>query len=120
MPPPYTFKNLELITGGDPALDIDVLETFLTTSREYIAAMHTAHRENEHDVWQEQAHALKGGSFNIGADGLGTICADAQVQTDVPDIVRAEILQKIENEFAELEQAIIQLIDEKKRQGDFL
>ena len=113
MQPPYTFKNLELITGGNPALDIDLLETFLTTSRDYIAAMHAAHRTNDHEDWQGQAHALKGSCFNIGADYLGEICETTQFQGEIAGALRSEILQKIENEFANLEQAIFQIIKEK-------
>lgn len=117
MHPSYTFKNLELITGGDPALDIDLLETFLTTSREYIAGMHAAHLENDDDDWQRQAHELKGSCFNIGADSLGEICENAQSHMGAPAAVRLEILQKIKKEFAGLEQAIFHLIDQKKRQA---
>jgi HPt (histidine-containing phosphotransfer) domain-containing protein len=110
-----TFANLELITGGDPALDIDVLETFLTTSRDYIVALQVAHRENNNDAWQSHAHAMKGSCYNIGADSLAEICQTAQSHLNAPYDVRADILQKIENEFAVVERAAFHHIHKKKQ-----
>ena len=115
MSPSYTFENLTLIAGGNPELEIDLLETFLTVSREYIAGMQAAARANDSGAWQHQAHALKGSCLNIGADGLGDICQGASPNRMCQGHRARKILQKIESEFAGLEQAILHFIDEKRR-----
>ncbi len=111
---PDSFANLELITGGDPVLDIELLVSFLVTSREYVTNMAHAHKSDDADMWNREAHALKGGAFNLGADELGEMCQAAQSEAKSPR--RGEILEKIQKEFARLEIVIDERLREKQAQ----
>ena len=107
-------KSLELITGGDPALDVELLEAFLLTSHDYIANLRAADKANDFESWQGDAHSMKGGCFNIGIDDLGEMCRTAESQAESPSAKRQEILQNIEKEFARVEAIVLAMIKEKK------
>lgn len=112
----YSFENLTLITGGDPALEVDLLETFLLTSREYIDRLHIANDTNDPEEWKKEAHGLKGGCYNLGADDLGKICEQAQKVAQESTAARGQVLQSIENEFQKLVSFITPMIAELKGQ----
>ena len=111
---PYTFDNLKLITGGDPKLDIEILNTFLTTSRQYIDDMRLADEANDSQAWIHESHALKGACFSIGVEKLGQMCQDAQSLGEASSTLRLEALRGIENEFTIVEKMIFDMIKEKK------
>src|SRR5262245_56591445 len=111
-----SFDNMRFITGGDPVLEIDLLETFLTTSREYIAKLHAANESDDVPAWSREAHGMKGGCFNIGAEYLGEMCLVAQRQAQESRTIRTRNLQAIQDEFARLEPLVLSMIEVRHTQ----
>ena len=107
-------QNLAIITGGDPALDCDLLETFVLSSRDYLKTLQEAQAANNADLWQRTAHALKGGCFNLGINDLGALADMAQKQAQAAPPARAQILQSLNDAFAKLEPAILTLVTQRK------
>lgn len=57
--------HLQSFTDGDPQLESELLSLFLSTAETYLAKMSQALETGE--GWSATAHALKGGSANLGA-----------------------------------------------------
>jgi HPt (histidine-containing phosphotransfer) domain-containing protein len=63
--PVIDLAHLHSFTDGDPQLENELLSLFLSTAEVYLARMGQALEAGE--PWSATAHALKGGSANLGA-----------------------------------------------------
>ncbi len=108
------FDNLKLITEGDPALELDLLETFLMTTRSYLDRLCSAHKANDRESWKHELHGMKGGCLNLGVYKLGEMCQAAQQYPPETEAGRSQALQSIQNEFARMEQIVLVMIQERK------
>ena len=87
-------------SDGDIAFEREIVDNFYQTAHDVIAGLKESIRTDDHTMWVEQSHKLKGSSGFIGAEKLCTICADAQqipIETDCG--ARNVILQDIKTEF---------------------
>ena len=65
----------ELMNWGDESLVQELVEIFLTDTPPRMAAIVAAVKASDAKTLASVAHALKGGSANMGADLLAKVCA---------------------------------------------
>lgn len=77
MPKPAAvdLEHLGRYTGGDAALNAEVLELFCSQAQEIVHALEKAHGDEDVKSWREYAHALKGAARGIGAFELADLAA---------------------------------------------
>lgn len=91
--------NLHKMTGGDKALERELFDVYLGSSDECLNMMRLNQYAGQEEVWRTQAHAWKGMSLNLGADVLGKLCAEAQMNHLAPPEEKAKMLAAIEAEY---------------------
>ncbi len=95
------FSNLQEITGGDSAIEAELFQLFLTSSADCVTGLRAALADADEKAWRDHAHALKGISFNLGAEPLGEIGKKAQdefqASADAKKAMLADIEAELEN-----------------------
>jgi HPt (histidine-containing phosphotransfer) domain-containing protein len=74
--PVIDLDQLHSFTDGDPQLESELLSLFLSTAETYLAKMSEALEAGE--GWSAAAHALKGGSANLGARRVTALALAAE------------------------------------------
>jgi HPt (histidine-containing phosphotransfer) domain-containing protein len=77
---PVDLSHLDRYTGGNVALNREILALFSGQAAELLAKLHRANEEGDARGWRDHAHALKGGARGIGAFGLGELAATLEKQ----------------------------------------
>ena len=76
---PVDIDHLNRYTGGDGALNEEILQLFATQCREMMAKLESlATGEADAKSWRETTHTLKGAARGIGAFALGNAAAEAE------------------------------------------
>jgi len=81
---PVTLDNLREMTGGDKALEKELFDVYITSCETCLSALKAATESGKEEEWRTQAHAWKGMSLNLGAETLGNLCAQAQIDNLAP------------------------------------
>jgi HPt (histidine-containing phosphotransfer) domain-containing protein len=71
-------SHLARYTGGDPALNTEILRLFDSQANELVARLQTILDARDAKSWKEVTHTLKGAARGIGAFGLGDAAAAAE------------------------------------------
>ncbi len=71
-------EHLARYTGGDPALDAEVLQLFLDQSATLMRQLHSVLEARDQKNWREIVHGLKGAARGIGAFSLGDAAQAAE------------------------------------------
>jgi HPt (histidine-containing phosphotransfer) domain-containing protein len=85
-------EYLASITGDDRDFERELTESFVTVSPSIIEQLRVAAESADATAVRSAAHALKGSSRAIGADGLGALCEDLEHRArdgDVTDAAKA-------------------------------
>lgn len=106
MEAPVNFDNLRDITGGDVALEADLLRLFLDSGNACLEKMREALIADDEVQWRQQAHAFKGTCMNLGATALSDFCAAAQADWRAVHEDKRVHLAIIEDEFQRVRLAI--------------
>jgi HPt (histidine-containing phosphotransfer) domain-containing protein len=69
---------LREVTGGDPEFERELLETFISSGDQCLAEILSAYRVSDFETIGKRAHALKGASANIHADGLAAAASSLE------------------------------------------
>jgi HPt (histidine-containing phosphotransfer) domain-containing protein len=77
---PVDLSHLNRYTGGNVALNREILALFSSQAEELFARLRKASQDDDAKSWREQAHAIKGGARGIGAFGLGELAATLEKQ----------------------------------------
>lgn len=85
---PFDRAHLSTFTGGDMALEREILEDFCINAKSHLVALTAAKGTPS---WGEGAHRLKGASSGVGMRGFARLCAEAEA-LDIADTARAESL----------------------------
>lgn len=99
MEQPVNFDAFRDITGGDPALEVPLLASFLTTADGCLQKLEQAFGVHDADGWRHHAHALKGVCMNMGAHDLCRLCAEAQNACMAAGELKRVLLTRIQNEY---------------------
>jgi HPt (histidine-containing phosphotransfer) domain-containing protein len=70
--------HLARYTGGDAALNAEILRLFDNQASELVAKLHTILEARDAKSWKMVVHTLKGAARGIGAFGLGDAAAAAE------------------------------------------
>lgn len=76
MPEPLereALNELLAMTGGDAALFVELLDTFLTDADQYLGELEAAVAADDHAALQRPAHSLKSNALNVGATRLAEL-----------------------------------------------
>jgi len=95
---PVDILHLDRYTGGNRALNVEILQLFETQCREMLAKLESLAAEaGDGKSWRETTHTLKGASRGVGAWALADAAAEAEKIP--PDDVRAllDVLHRIKS-----------------------
>lgn len=96
---PVDLEHLARYTGGDVALNSEVLGLFANQSIELIAKLQTVLEARDLKTWKEITHSLKGAARGIGAFGFADAAANAEPVEPAPDSIGAiDALQALKRE----------------------
>jgi HPt (histidine-containing phosphotransfer) domain-containing protein len=72
--------HLNRYTGGDPALNVEILRLFADQCTTLLARLEALANEDGagSKSWHEATHALKGAARGVGAFALGDVAAEAE------------------------------------------
>ena len=99
MTEPVNLENLREMTGGDTALEKELFEVYLSSSDDCLKNLKINQGAGQEETWRTQAHAWKGMSLNLGAEALGKLCAEAQMNHTASPEEKAIMLTAIEAEY---------------------
>lgn len=102
MTDPVNLDNLREMTGGDKTLEQELFSVYLSSADGCLAALRENAGIGNEETWRTQAHAWKGMSLNLGAETLGKLCAEAQLNNLAPPEKKAEMLAAIEEEYGKV------------------
>jgi HPt (histidine-containing phosphotransfer) domain-containing protein len=75
---PVDLAHLATYTGGDAALNAEVLALFLDQSAILLSQLHAVLETRDQTRWREITHSLKGAARGIGAFDLADAAAEAE------------------------------------------
>jgi len=99
---PVNLANLREITGGDPEIEKELFQVFLDSAESCLSELAACCIPEAAEKWRTQAHALKGISYNLGAEQLGDLCKKAQTEANAPDNEKQAILNAITAAFSDV------------------
>lgn len=99
MTEPVNLDNLHEMTGGDSDLEKELFEVFVTSADDCLNALESSQGAGQEETWRTQAHAWKGMSLNLGAEPLGKLCAEAQMNHLASPEEKAKMLAAIKAEY---------------------
>lgn len=97
-------ENLHEMTGGDKDLEKELFEVYLSSADKCLESLRANTANGNEEVWRTQAHAWKGMSLNLGAEALGKLCAEAQMNHTAPQEEKAKMLASIEAEYEKVKE----------------
>ena len=86
---PVDLAHLARYTGGDSAVNREILELFMRQSSALLAQLAAA---RDGKTWHDIAHSLKGAARGIGAFALADIAAEAEPLDPATQRARTEAL----------------------------
>jgi HPt (histidine-containing phosphotransfer) domain-containing protein len=75
---PVDLVHLATYTGGDDALNAEVLQLFLDQSVSLMRQLHSVLEARDQTRWREITHSIKGAARGIGAFPLADAAAEAE------------------------------------------
>jgi PAS domain S-box-containing protein len=70
----FNLRHVRDLTGGDPAFERELLETFMEDTPEHLDDLREAYRGEKASVLRQAAHALRSTSRTLGAERLADVC----------------------------------------------
>ena len=100
MTDPVDLQNLHDLTDGDREFEQELFDEFLSSSHQMVQTLkHHIVDQGDNEEWRSSAHALKGISYNLGAEKLGDLCKQAQESCDAEAKSKIELLDQIKSEY---------------------
>lgn len=93
-------SNLREMTDGDRDLESTLFQEFFTSCEALIEQLKLSLATNNSENWRKAAHALKGASYNLGAQQLGDYCKQAQEEHMAAAPKKTEYLKAITEAYA--------------------
>jgi HPt (histidine-containing phosphotransfer) domain-containing protein len=75
---PVDLQHLAQYTGGDAALDAEVLQLFVDQSAKLLRELEAVLQSHDLKTWKLITHSLKGAARGIGAFALADVAAEAE------------------------------------------
>ena len=77
--PPVDLVHLARYTGGDEALNAEVLALFINQARHLVFLLEKSLEDRDATRWRHAAHALKGAAQGIGSADTAAAASDAEI-----------------------------------------
>lgn len=103
---PIDVDFLRSVTSNDSEFEKELFKIFIDNANRNIEKMEKSYDPERYNFWYMAAHAFKGSAASIGAFELSKILEHAQKSSEDTPQVKAEIVQKIKEEFAIVEKFI--------------
>lgn len=103
--------NLRELTDGDRDMEVVLFEEFFVSTEQLINQLGQALESNKSDEWKAAAHALKGTSYNLGAQKLGDYCKIAQDKSDLTPQEKQQLLSSITQEYADVKTYLEKILE---------
>jgi len=87
---PVDLVHLARYTGGDAALNAEVLQLFATQASDLLRQLASELQAKDSKNWRHVTHTVKGAARGIGAFALADAAADAEPIDPAIDSARAE------------------------------
>lgn len=96
--------NLRSMTDGDKDLEVILFHEFCSSAEVALQKMAENSGDGHNESWRSIAHALKGTSYNLGANGMGNLCKAAQNNPAASATEKRELLERLQAEYAQVKQ----------------
>ena len=94
---------LEVVSGDDSLLD-DLIDVFKTTTEASLRQLHTALAAPDTSRLRAEAHRIKGGDKQVGANALAEACQTLELESSVAPVPRlGELVCRCQELFSEIE-----------------
>ena len=92
------------VVSGDDSLLADLIDTFKTTTEASLLKLHTALAAADTSRLRTEAHRVKGGAKQVGADALAEACQALELESSVAPVPRlSELVRRCHELFSEAE-----------------
>ena len=99
-PVPVDLDRLSRTTGGDLAVELELLRIFVEQTEEKLRSVESALAAQNYGQIREDAHSIKGASANVGADRLRELAASLEGRMKNGEHARAEaMVAEVADEF---------------------
>jgi HPt (histidine-containing phosphotransfer) domain-containing protein len=92
----------ELLGAGDEEFVSELIEVFKSQTSDRMRRLREAVANGRWDEARAQAHAIKGGSSQVGADGLAAACLDIEMGRGRTPMETAALVGQAERLFEEV------------------
>lgn len=97
--PAVDLTNLIEMIGDDIDMQRELFSEFISSFENGLKMLEANSSQDNKEIWRTQAHAMKGISFNLGAEKLGELCKQAQESKEALAEEKAEMLNAIDHEY---------------------
>ena len=98
MSQPIDLDHLARYTGGEKALNSEILKLFDSQVTDMVAQLHAVLGLNDARRWREIAHTIKGAARGVGAFGMGEAAAAAEPVDPANEERAKAAIKSLENE----------------------
>ena len=105
---PVDLTNLREMTDGDKDLESALFQEYFSSSEKLLGEISQALASDDSEEWRRAAHALKGTSYNLGAQRLGDHCKVAQESSLSPKEEKERLYKTISSEYELVKDYLLQ------------
>ena len=98
MSQPIDLDHLARYTGGEKALNSEILKLFDSQVTDMVAQLNAVLAVRDARRWREIAHTIKGAARGVGAFGMGEAAAAAEPVDPANEERAREAIKSLENE----------------------
>ena len=91
-------EHLARYTGGERALNAEVLQLFDGQITAMVSELHTLLTSRDIKRWREVAHTIKGAARGVGAFSMGDLAASAEPINPADAPAAKDVIAKLERE----------------------
>ncbi|HEX4118136.1 MAG TPA: Hpt domain-containing protein [Rhizomicrobium sp.] len=91
-------EHLARYTGGEKALNSEVLRLFDDQITVMVGELHTLLASRDAKRWREVAHTIKGAARGVGAFSMGDLAASAEPISPTDASAAKDVIAKLERE----------------------
>jgi HPt (histidine-containing phosphotransfer) domain-containing protein len=107
------------VASGDDSLITDLIDTFKTSTEASLLQMRTALATVDVPRLRTEAHKIKGGAKQLGANALAEVCQSLELASSLTQVSRfGELLDRCQELFGETESAMTSYAIDTKAGAD--
>jgi len=91
-------EHLARYTGGEKAINADILRLFDGQITRMVAELHTVLENSDAKRWREVTHSIKGAARGVGAFAMGDLAARAEPVQPGDTTAAKDLIEKLESE----------------------